>query len=69
MRQRQTRRVSIVVPTEVYEKISFIMEEERLASFSLTASRLLQEALTRYPDPREPQLPLSVQKIRSSHEK
>lgn len=61
MAKAPTRKVSIVVPIEVYDKISHIMESERLRSFSLAATRLLQEALETYPDPDQPELPFSTE--------
>lgn len=60
MSNPNTKKVSIVVPIEVYEKITHITKEQRLRSFSLAATRLLQEALEKYPDPEQPELPLSI---------
>lgn len=56
-----SKKVSIVVPIEVYEKISYIKESERLRSFSLAATRLLQQALETYADPDQPELPFSAE--------
>lgn len=61
MTKALTKKVSIVVPVDVFEKISYIKENERLRSFSLAATRLLQEALESYPDPDQPELPFSVE--------
>lgn len=56
--QKQTKRVSIVVSLEAYNKILYIMKKERVKSLSSMSSRLIEEALEKYSDRNDPELPL-----------
>jgi len=54
----KSKKISIVIPVEVFDKITYYAHKEKIRSFSAMASKLLSEAVEKYPDPDEPKLPL-----------
>jgi len=48
---------TVTVPRGVREKIDWLVEENKWPSRSWAVSKLIQEALKNYPEPKEPQLP------------
>jgi hypothetical protein len=57
--RKTTTRLFVTVPVEVEVKINHLMKLERLDSQSAMTKRLIQEALEKYPDPDQPDLPLT----------
>lgn len=54
--RRATKRVTITIEQEVFDKVEFVQKNERVKSTSSMIARLLEEALENYDDPAEPKL-------------
>lgn len=55
---KKSKKVSIVIPSDVYSKIEYYVLKDRMKSFSAMTCKLLEEALENYDDPEQPKLPL-----------
>lgn len=52
------KKVSVILSLETFEKIEYVRKKEKIRSFSSMAAKLIEEALEKYEDPDQPNLPL-----------